>query len=212
MDTLFSEGISAQLRQDLNALGPFSRASFGGLVDIVLRLIINPPDGGVKSSAVVSAVKAFAVEQEIKDMGGLQSGVRGLVSVLQLAARRGSTSREVRESAVSAGLDASHAAVLERIWEDTIVAPSAGVEADDSIPDTETLRRLVDLEWKFGVTAASSESCSAQVGKTFLQLKLILDKAGGGLESIYLELSLNQFYELLSHMERAKLALQTTTH
>ena len=69
------------------------------------------------------------------------------------------------------------------------------------------LRRLVDLEWKFGVTAASSESGAGTVGRTFLQLELVLDAPGGGLERVYLELTLNQFYEFLAHMERAKAAL-----
>ena len=34
------------------------------------------------------------------------------------------------------------------------------------------VNKVVDMEWRFGVSAASSEL--AQVGKTFLQLKLVV--------------------------------------
>ena len=51
------------------------------------------------------------------------------------------------------------------------------------------------------------EAGAGAVGRTFLQLKLVLDAPGGGLERIYLELSLDQFYAFLAHMERAKAAL-----
>ena len=37
-----------------------------------------------------------------------------------------------------------------------------------------TVNQLVDMEWKFGVTAADSDM--KKVGNTFLQLKLVLDK------------------------------------
>lgn len=37
-----------------------------------------------------------------------------------------------------------------------------------------TVNQLVDMEWRFGVTAADSDM--KKVGNTFLQLKLVLDK------------------------------------
>lgn len=38
------------------------------------------------------------------------------------------------------------------------------------------VNNLVDMEWKFGVTASTDEL--RQVGSTFLQLKLTIDKGG----------------------------------
>lgn len=69
------------------------------------------------------------------------------------------------------------------------------------------LRRVAGCKVARLVTAASSESGAGTVGRTFLQLELVLDAPGGGLERVYLELTLNQFYEFLAHMERAKAAL-----
>ena len=226
----FSEAVGAQLKDDLGALGEFPRQSFADLVELVLRLVINPTDG-VKSAAVATELKQFAAATKITNMAILQAGARGLVArpprvqpprgraratarrpqaVLQLAARRGSSGREVREASGALGLDGARAEALGRLWEGAVAPPGAGPgvgDDDELLPDAETLRRLVDLEWKFGVTAASSESGAGTVGRTFLQLELVLDAPGGGLERVYLELTLNQFYEFLAHMERAKAAL-----
>jgi len=55
--------------------------------------------------------------------------------------------------------------------------------------------RLVDLDWKFGVTASSDEMAS--VGRTFLQLQITLEE-----EEIVVELSLPKFYEFMAEMVR----------
>ena len=219
----FSDAVSAEVRGDLETLGAFERAALEELAEIVIRLIIVPVDG-VRSAAVAAEVKAFAAARSVKNAAALQSGVRGLVALLQPAARRGTSSEELARFAAASGLAEPQAAVLAALWEKRLVAPAGGggalagagaVDDDDdddddddaALPGAETLRRLVDLEWKFGVTAASSESGAAHAGKTFLQLKLVLDAPGGGLEAVYLELTLNQFYEFLAHMERARAAL-----
>ncbi len=46
-----------------------------------------------------------------------------------------------------------------------------------------TVNQLVDMEWRFGVTAADSDM--KKVGNTFLQLKLVLDK-GVGTEEVFM--------------------------
>ena len=63
--------------------------------------------------------------------------------------------------------------------------------------------QLVDMDWVFGVTAASDD-CD-HVGKTFLQLKLVLESSGGGgRRTVVMELSLDQFYQFLASMEKCK--------
>lgn len=64
------------------------------------------------------------------------------------------------------------------------------------------INQLVDMEWKFGVTAASSEL--KKVGNSFLQLKLVVNKGNEQTEEIFMELSLPQFYTFLHEMEKAK--------
>lgn len=65
-----------------------------------------------------------------------------------------------------------------------------------------TNNQLVDMDWVFGVTA-SSDDCD-NVGKTFLQLKLILQSSAGSKQTVVMELSLDQFYQFLASMEKCK--------
>ncbi|XP_015606542.1 COMM domain-containing protein 7 [Cephus cinctus] len=64
--------------------------------------------------------------------------------------------------------------------------------------------KVLDVSWKFGVTAASSEM--SKVGRTYLQVRLLLDESSGGGErnSVFAEMSLTQFCKLLHDLETAK--------
>lgn len=73
-------------------------------------------------------------------------------------------------------------------------------------------KTLLDMDWSFGVSAASDD-CN-HVGKTFLQLKLVLDDRSSTVKrsddihvryrTVYIELSLDQFYQLLASLENCK--------
>ena len=62
------------------------------------------------------------------------------------------------------------------------------------------------MEWRFGVTAATSEMTEA--GQSYLHLKLKVDKGGGQVDDVLMEVSLPQFYALMHEMEKAKAAFQ----
>lgn len=64
-----------------------------------------------------------------------------------------------------------------------------------------TNNQLVDLDWSFGVTAATDD-CD-HLGKTYLQLKMTVDMENGR-KDIFMELSLEQFYQFLAAMEKCK--------
>ena len=73
------------------------------------------------------------------------------------------------------------------------------------LASTLQVHKLVDMEWKFGVTSATDEM--ERVGTTFLQIKFVIakgDEENSETESIYMELSLQQFYELLGQLEKVK--------
>lgn len=55
---------------------------------------------------------------------------------------------------------------------------------------TVAANQLIDLDWTFGVTAASDDM--DQVGKTFIQLKLTVNDGGDSKKFIFMELSLEQ--------------------
>ena len=54
---------------------------------------------------------------------------------------------------------------------------------------------MCDTAWFLG--------CRTQIGSTFLQLKFVIDR-DGVLENKSVELTLPQFYDFLSEMEKAK--------
>ncbi|PSN46700.1 COMM domain-containing protein 7 [Blattella germanica] len=64
------------------------------------------------------------------------------------------------------------------------------------------INQVVDIEWKLGVTAASSKE--RQAGTTYLHFKLLLDIGDGKFKSVYMEMSLAQFYGFLHELEKAK--------
>jgi COMM domain containing 7 len=74
--------------------------------------------------------------------------------------------------------------------------------ANVSVKSTLMANQLIDMEWKFGVTAASDEL--SQVGSTFLHMKLVVDKGEGKREDVFMELTLPQFYDFMADMEKAK--------
>ena len=65
------------------------------------------------------------------------------------------------------GLEAEKSEATAKLWQGHFAALSRSM-VDQSL----IVNRVVDMDWRFGVTAASSEL--AQAGSTFLQLKLVV--------------------------------------
>lgn len=105
---------------------------------------------------------------------------------------------------------------MGKLWKANLGAMSRVVLAQ-----TLSVNRLVDMEWKFGVSTGTDRQ--RRLGNAFLQLKIVLDK-GNSLENVYLglilsvykgqitksalEMTLQQFYEFLKDMEQARSSLE----
>lgn len=63
-----------------------------------------------------------------------------------------------------------------------------------------TISKIVDVSWRFGVTAASNESDN--VGKSFFQLKLCLEE-NNKINNIFIEMTISEFYKFLHDLEKA---------
>ncbi|XP_024879384.1 COMM domain-containing protein 7-like [Temnothorax curvispinosus] len=63
------------------------------------------------------------------------------------------------------------------------------------------ISKILDISWRFGVTAASNDSNN--VAKSFLQLKLCLDD-DGKIKNVFIEMTIGQFYKFLHDLEKAK--------
>jgi len=96
------------------------------------------------------------------------------------------------------GLDSSAISLILQAWEEKKSSIAAML-----LSKTTSNCKLVDMEWSFGVTAASDD-CD-NVGKTYLQLKLVLQYPGSlERKHVFMELTLDQFYQFLASMEKCK--------
>jgi hypothetical protein len=87
---------------------------------------------------------------------------------------------------------------VQNVWKKFSPQLSRGVISNQTLQ----VNPLIDMDWRFGVSIGSSEL--KQVGSTFLQLKFVT-----GDQSKFIELDLNQFYQFLHEMEKAKVLLDS---
>jgi hypothetical protein len=119
--------------------------------------------------------------------------------IFYTAISEGYSIKTIEERCKEAGLNHSVSSVVVQAWKEKLVDITSVL-----LSEATTNRRLIDMDWSFGVTAASDDI--SNVGKTFLQLKLILERDASteGCDVIFMELSLEQFYQLLASMEKCK--------
>ena len=125
--------------------------------------------------------------------------MKELLGVFQSAMKEGNSSKQIETQLVTQfAMPDTLAAGICEVWSENSSRISSSL-----LSKTLKANHLVDLDWNFGVTAASSEM--EQVGAAFLQLKLSMDKGeNGGAQDVFLELSVDQFYSFLSSMEQCK--------
>ncbi|XP_038069398.1 COMM domain-containing protein 7-like [Patiria miniata] len=185
-DSMFSE---------IQTLNKFNNEQFNEVVSIVLTFLLEPD----KSNQLIGQLDDFAREEGVS-VAPLRNIVRSLITILNNAVKRNMTPAQLKEDMVNLGLSEERATHLSNQWKSNLIGLSR-----TAVGQTLMINQLVDMEWKFGVTAASSEL--QQVGSTFLQMKLVVNK-GNKTENVYMELSLPQFYSFLHEMEKAKLSLE----
>eukprot|EP01040_Poterioochromonas_malhamensis_P007360 gene7360-7941_t len=122
---------------------------------------------------------------------------QGVLVLLNDVLNNGASLDYLRKSAIGFGLTTEVTQLLCGAW-GGYTAKIANHLCNKII----TKNRLIDLDWSFGVTAASDD-CD-HVGKTYLQLKLTIDDDASGAKDIFLELSLDQFYQFLASLEKCR--------
>ena len=75
------------------------------------------------------------------------------------------------------GLDSDHISVFTKSWNAHYVKLNRS-----AVKSSLSINEVIDMEWKFGVSA-SSDSCK-KLGTTFLQLKLVIDKGNDKTEDV----------------------------
>ncbi|PVD24765.1 hypothetical protein C0Q70_15251 [Pomacea canaliculata] len=180
---------------DFQALSKFQDEQFSALTEYVFLFLTEPS----KSSRFTSHLEEFAQQNGV-GVSALKNVVKSLVAVPNYALKKSLTPSQLQEDLVNLGEHTFIRSLFSKCFQSNFIALSRG-----ALDLTLMVNQLVDMEWKFGVTASSSEL--DRVGNTFLQLKLVIN-TGNGMKNVYMELSLPQFYSFLHEMEKAKASLE----
>lgn len=184
------------LFKDVETLNKLKENQLQQLMTIAFNFLLDPNN----SSRIIGNLEDFAEEQGL-GVNPLKNLFKSVISILHSSIRRNLSAAQVKEDFSNLGLSGDKADYISTQWQSNLIALSR-VAAGQTL----VINQLVDMEWKFGVTAASSELNT--VGNTFIQMKLVVNKGGNKTENVYMELSLPEFYSFLHEMERAKASLE----
>lgn len=179
-----------ELKKDMKNLNGFEPAQLRGFLKLILSFLAT------ESPSFMEQVDAFAGQHGI-NARALKKLVRSSLIFFKGCLRQNVSEAELAADLVLFSVDADKVEIFQECW-----ARAYKSLAKSMVAQTLTVNNLLDMEWKFGVTAASDEL--EKVGSTFLQLRLLTAKAGGGADEVMLELTVEQFYEFLAQMERVK--------
>ncbi|XP_075294505.1 COMM domain-containing protein 7 isoform X1 [Opisthocomus hoazin] len=205
------EPVPEAVSGDMQSLSQLSAQQFSALTEVLFRFLTEPRE----VERFLTQLSDFATMNKIS-LGPLKSIVKSILLVPNGALKRNLSSEQVRADFIALGLSEEKASYFAEQWK--VHSPTLTRLA---VGQTLMINQLVDMEWKFGVTAGSSEL--EKVGSIFLQnaalnsntsafsspkLKLVIKK-GGQMENVYIELTLPQFYSFLHEMERVKTSLES---
>lgn len=127
-----------------------------------------------------------------------RGALRTLVLLWQGSVRHGLSPQHFSDDLARLGIRGEAAAVFDEAWRCDGPALVTAQSSRASIPRC----AILDASWRFGVTIATDDVQSA--GATYVQLRLSIAAPDSAGHDEHIELSLPQFYSMLSALERAK--------
>ncbi|KAJ8016339.1 hypothetical protein DPEC_G00006180 [Dallia pectoralis] len=179
---------------DFQNLNKFNEQQFTRLIEILFSFLLEPKE----TNRLLQQLSEFAGDHGMS-AGPLKNLMKSVLLIPHGALKKNLTAEQVNEDLLTLGLSEDKAAHFLQQW--TVHYPMLSRLA---VGQTLMVNRLIDMEWKFGVTVGTSEL--QKVGNIFLQLKLVI-RNGNSTENVYMELTLPQFYNFLHEMERAKASM-----
>jgi len=187
-----SETPNQQLFTDVQNLNAFDENQLNRFVEITLEFLTVQ---GSQSAVLQENLDKFGQENGINQKA-LKNTVGGFLYFLNESLKKKNMApANLKEDLVRLGLSEDKAILVSEKWKKNFSSMSQSM-----INKTLTVNQLVDMDWKFGVTASTSEL--SEVGACFLQLKLVIDR-GASKENVIMELTLPQFYQFLQQMQAA---------
>ncbi|KAG2385459.1 hypothetical protein C9374_003274 [Naegleria lovaniensis] len=200
MKYYFAETVPAQLASDFETLQKVELDTYKQLVMASVRLL----SGDSELSSVQQLHEALHPLSESSGISTqkLANLIRSITVFLQGVLGNNLKPEFIEQDCKNLGLDDDKAQLTCQLWKKYFIALSRGL-----FSQTLSIHPLLDLDWRFGVTASSSEL--NEVGSTFLQLKLTIDD--GGKRDVFVEMTLQQFYDFLHEMEKAQSSIEFFT-
>jgi hypothetical protein len=196
MTTLrFNSNPDQQILTDLKSLNALGEDNANQLIQIVAEFLINQQASQLLQDVNQFAQTAQAPVQTVKNIS------RAVLMFFKGALRSNMSHVHVKEDLETIGIDGGIINKIVAVWRDNY-----GELSSTLVGNTLQINKLLDMEWRFGITVANKELHN--VGSTFLQVKLTLDKGNNQNDEVFMELTLPQFYQLLREMERAKSTLE----
>ncbi|MGH0155123.1 UNVERIFIED_CONTAM: hypothetical protein FKN15_075094 [Acipenser sinensis] len=187
------EALPDSVSTDIQNLNKLSEEQYVSLTDILFCFLTEPKE----TDRFLSQLNEFASENGMSP-GPLKNLVKSVLLVPNGALKRNLTAEQVKADLITLGLNEDKASHFADQWKVRYPALSRL-----AVEQTLMVNQLVDMEWKFGVTAGSSEL--HKVGSIFLQLKLVVRK-GNATENIFMAT------DTQSNSSIKSLKLQWNTH
>nr|XP_041576158.1 COMM domain-containing protein 7 isoform X2 [Taeniopygia guttata] len=142
---------------DMHNLNQLSAQQFSALTEVLFRYLTEPKE----VERFLTQLSDFATMNKIS-LGPLKNIVKSILLVPNGALKRNLSSEQVRADFIALGLSEEKASYFAEQWK--VNSPTLTRLA---VGQTLMINQLIDMEWKFGVTAGSSEL--EKVGSIFLQ-------------------------------------------
>lgn len=184
-----SDPLPATLLSDLKGLNSLNEQQLSEVFTIAHSFLTSHT---AEADALLSA---FSTAHSVNEKP-LRLLLSSLLYVLSAAIQRNLSPESLTDDLTHLNLTQPTAATLASLYKAAVGSLQA-----ELVRAVVCVNELVDFQWRFGVTAASSEV--DKVGATFLQLTLVLDAGNGTRRNVRMELSLPQFYDFLQQMQSA---------
>ncbi|KAJ6240240.1 comm domain-containing protein [Anaeramoeba flamelloides] len=195
-----NESVDPQMISDMDKFSELSDEIILSVCDSIFKLFTNT------SLKITDSIEKLAKIYSLNS-SALTSPFRGALFFFNLSLKKKLMPSSIKKDLETFGLSEDISQKISDQWKKNFLSLSRIIGHQ-----TLNVNRLIDMDWRFGVTASSDDLSS--IGSTYLQLKFIIDNESGQsnkkyeVEGLHVELDLPQFYDFLTEMQKANNTLQ----
>lgn len=181
----------------LQKTNKLNEEQYGKLLDITFSFLTN----SISAEGLDSVLNEYASSYGI-NASPLKNMVKILIIVANAMIKKNLSMTQVESDLKQMNMNEDHVNLFCGKWKTHILKMQTSL-----LVGSTRGKKLINLDWKFGVTASSSEN--RKVGTCFIQMKFTLEGEDRKKEDFEVELSLPQFYDFMHEIEKAKLGLES---